>query len=129
MYCTIRYPDGLEGPPFLFRRQDDAYCIYIYTYTYTNTHQGRFTRVVQVQQVAVQEDVAVAADLHRGVGRRADEGARREGHVGEDAKGGDADLGQALGGEVPLVGAAEDDLLDRGVGGLVPVWFQRGRHD
>ena len=81
------------------------------------TNEGRFTRVIDVQQVAVQVQMLAAANLDRGVRSLAGEGAGRKVHLGEEAKRRQGHLGEALGGKLRLV---DDDLLDVGVGGTGP---------
>lgn len=88
------------------------------------TDQGRLARVVNVQQVAVEVEVAVLGHLDGGVGGLVGGGAGREGHLGEEAKGRQGHARQALGRELGLV---DDDLLDGRVRRLLPVRLE-GRH-
>lgn len=95
------------------------------THVSPKTNQRRLARVIQIQQVAVQEDVPMPPGLHRSIRRFADESARRLGEFCEQGPRRDGDAGHALGGE-GAVGSVYD-LLDSGVGGLRPVGGQ-GRH-
>lgn len=65
--------------------------------------------MVEIQQIAVEADVPVPADLDRGVGRLVGQGARGERQLGDDAEGGRGGRGHALGGELGLV-VTDDDL-------------------
>jgi hypothetical protein len=73
--------------------------------------------VVDVQQVAVEVQVLVTAELNGSVGRAVGQGTRRECHLGVECKGGERHPGDALGGELGIV---DDDLLDVRMGWTVP---------
>ena len=88
-----------------------------------DTDERGITRVVDVQQIAVEVQVLVTAHLDGGVGRLVGRGAWWEVKLGEDGEGRQGHFGDALGAELGLV---DDDLLDIGVGGLNPVWRERG---
>ena len=86
------------------------------------TDKRWLTRVIDVQQVAVEVQVAMLADLHRGIGRVLGHSAGRKVELGIDSKGRQGHLGQALGGEF---GAVDDDPLNGRVGGLMPMGGER----
>lgn len=66
----------------------------------------------------------VPPHLHRRIRRRRCLGARREVEPGKQRKRGERDAGEALCGEFSLVD--DDDFLDVGVRGLLPVRSKRG---
>ncbi|TLS30685.1 hypothetical protein PpBr36_03167 [Pyricularia pennisetigena] len=70
-------------------------------------------RVIDVQQVAVEVQVPVPADLHRGVRRLIGQGAGREGHLGVEGERGQSHAGAGHGGELGLI---DNDFLDLGWG-------------
>ena len=85
--------------------------------------------MIDVQQVTVEVEVAVAAHLDSGVGGLGGDSAGREGHLCKDGEWRQRDLGQTLGG---VLGVVDDDVLDVRVGRLGPVrldgsHFERGR--
>lgn len=79
--------------------------------------------MVDVQQIAVQVEVSVAAGLDGRVRGLIGRGARGEVELCEHGKGGEGNARDALCGE--LFGVDDDDLLDVGVGRLLPVGDER----
>jgi hypothetical protein len=79
--------------------------------------------MVNVQQVTVQVEMSVAACLNGSVGRFAGGRARREIELRKDSKRWEGNARDALGGE--FLGVHDDDFLDVGVRGLVPVGSER----
>lgn len=78
--------------------------------------------MVDVQQIAVEVEVGIAAGLDGGVGGLRGRGAGRKVELGEDGEGRESDAGDALGGEL---GRVLDDFLDVGVRGTVPMGDER----
>lgn len=79
--------------------------------------------MVDVQQVAVQVEVSVPAGLDGRVGGLIGRGAGGKVELCEHGKGREGDARDALCGE--LFGVDDDDLLDVGVGRLLPVGDER----
>lgn len=87
------------------------------------TDKRRFTRVIDIQQIAIQIKMAMPAHLHGGVRRLVGNSARREGELRKDSKRRQCHLGVAHGGELLLV---DDDFLNGRVRGLLPVRGEGG---
>lgn len=79
--------------------------------------------MIDVQQIAVQVEMSIATSLHSSVGGFADARARREIELCVDSKRRERNTRDTLGGE--FLGVDDDDLLDLGVGGLMPVGSER----
>lgn len=82
------------------------------------TNERGLARVVDVQQVAVEVEMGVAARLDGGVGGLRGGSAGRKVELCEDGERGEGDARDALCGEL---GRVLNDLLDVRVGGTVPV--------
>lgn len=78
--------------------------------------------MVKIQQIAVELEVPLPADLDRGVGRLIGQGARGKGQLRNDGEGGRGGRGHALGGEL---GLTDNDLQEVRVGRLCPVRLDR----
>ena len=65
--------------------------------------------MINIQQITIEVQMLVPANLDGGVTGLFCHGARREGHLGIEAEGREGDLGQAFGGKLSLV---DDNLLD-----------------
>lgn len=78
--------------------------------------------MVKIQQIAVELEVPVPANLDRGVGRLIGQGARGEGQLRNDGEGGRGGRGHALGGEL---GLTDNNLQEVRVGRLCPVRLDR----
>jgi hypothetical protein len=83
--------------------------------------------MVDVQQVAVQVEVGIAAGLDSSVGGFAGRCARWEIELCKYGKGWERDSGDALGGE--FLGVYNDNFLDIRVRGLLPVGSERSHCD
>jgi hypothetical protein len=88
-----------------------------------STNESRLARVIDVKQITVQVEMRITTCLHSSVSGFADARARRKFEFCKDRKGRERNTRDALGGE--FLGVDDDDLLDLGVGGLVPVGSER----
>lgn len=82
------------------------------------TDERGFARVVDVEQVTVEIQVLVLAELDSCITRFDCEGARWEIHLGKNCKGRKRDFGKAFSHEAAIV---DDNLLDLRMGWLVPM--------
>jgi hypothetical protein len=83
--------------------------------------------MIYINQIAVQVQMGISAHLDRRIRRRSGFRARREGHLGEEAKGRKGDFGDGLRGEGIIAIAAVYHFLDFAMGRLGPM-RNEGRH-
>jgi hypothetical protein len=88
-----------------------------------STNESGFARMIDVQQIAVQVEMRIATSLHSSVCGLADARARRKFELCKDGKGRERNARDTFGSE--FLGVDDYDLLDLGVGGLVPVGSER----
>jgi hypothetical protein len=91
------------------------------------TNKTRFTRMVDVQQIAVKVEVGIATSLNSSVCGFASRCARWEVELCKYSKGWEGYTRDALGGE--LLSIYDNNFLDVGVRGLMPVGSERSHCD
>lgn len=74
--------------------------------------------MIDIHKIGIEAQMRISAHLNRGISRNQCPGARREGHLGEQAKRCHCDFGEGFRSEALF---ANDYFLDFSVGRLLPV--------